>query len=264
MAKKKKPKAPEVFESEGALCSQFMEYVATQGFAVYPETNEFDILLVATASAALPFKVGDQIGVQAKLKGNFEVIMQCFPHQQPQPKRHAGTPNYYAVLVPVAMRPFKEVCERLGIAVLEGQRNGWVRDSYADEWVLRDDFNFPFAKFKEHPTNKFSWVPDVEVGLPAGVAGPRKLTTWKLNAIKLALRSAIQGGVTTKDFKDAKIDMGRWYKFKWIVPLGYSVVDGKRCKIYEVVWDCENMRVKPPHATNPEIVDALIKAGVVG
>jgi hypothetical protein len=98
------------------------------------------------------------------------------------------------------------------------------------------------------------------VVIPAGIAGPRQLTDWKFRAIKLAAKGVLEGGLTSLDFEEAKIGMTIWRQRGWIQAIGWTTIEGKRYRTYEV---CQLKRFKPPHIANPEIVEALVREGIV-
>lgn len=258
------------FESEAHLCDQFMDFARAAGFKVYPETSEFDILLVATEQSADKYKTfapGDQIGIQAKLKGNVEVLCQalprmfgCFLPGEPDKLGKVG-PHYYAVLVPAAIPEFYALAHRSAIlvfAAFERDRHGAIRlQEYGlSSWEGRRRSRIRGAHRFVH--EEPCWVPAVEVQIKAGCKGPQQLTPWKMGAVKLCLRAELNGFLTTKDFAAEKISMSRWLQSGWIRPGGFVVVDGKRLKQY-LLSDSPNV----PHRKNPEVVEALEAAGMI-
>lgn len=269
--KRAKDESIGAFESESHLCSEFMDFARAAGFKVYPETSEFDILLVATEKSAEKYNTfapGDQIGIQAKLKGNVEVLCQALPRiygvllPGETERLHKTGPHYYAVLVPGATPEFYSVAYRNGILVFaayERDRHGGIRlEEYGlSSWEGRRRSRIRGAKRFVHPEP--CWVPDVEVNIPAGRKGPQQLTPWKMGAVKLCLRAELNGFLTTKDFAAEKISMSRWLQNRWIRPGGFVVVDGKRLKQYLLNGELPGV----PHRKYPEVVEALEAAGAV-
>jgi hypothetical protein len=268
--KRAKDESRTAFESESMLCSEFMDFARAAGFKVYPETSEFDILLVATEQSAekySTFAPGDQIGIQAKLKGNVEVLHQalprmfgCFMPGEPDKLGKIG-PHYYAVLVPSAIPEFYSVAYRNAILVFaayERDRFGGVRlnEFGLSSWEGRRRSRNRGAKRFVH--QEPCWVPGIEVNIPAGRKGPQQLTPWKMGAVKLCLRAELNGFLTTKDFAAEGISMSRWLQSGWIRPGGFVVVGGKRLKQY-LLSDSSDV----PHRKNPEIVEAMEAAGLV-
>lgn len=55
--------------SEAELCTRFSDAAREDGWTVYPETSGWDLLLVDDD--------GVQVGIDAKARASFEVLMQC-------------------------------------------------------------------------------------------------------------------------------------------------------------------------------------------
>jgi hypothetical protein len=250
-----------------------MEIARSKGFKVYAETADFDLLLVATEQSREHYPglgVGEQIGIQAKLQPNLEVLYQSLPrahgHRLGSPLAEEG-PNYYAILVPFASPEFVTVANRLGIYVYTAKWRrtgaGYTGFSYG-ALVDREDMGLGKAgtergigfayQLMEH--RKPCWVPDVEVTMEAGTKNPLRMTPWKLAAVKLCLIAMTKGHLTSRDFAEAKISMTRWYQAKWIIPGVFVVENGRRVKQYLL-----NEAARPPSVQYPEVVDALEREG---
>jgi hypothetical protein len=245
------------FDKETELAAHFIEEAKRHGWKAYPETEGFDVLLVATESVTGHFLPGDQIGVQAKLKPTVEVLYQALPRKTVHPG-----PKYYAVLVPRATPEFRDLAKRLRIKVFEATQKSWpaIRGQRGDlEWrqgpvkQLLD----PPSLWHLHEHRAPCWVPDVEVVLPAGVPSPKQLTPWKFKAVRLALHGVAKGYLTTKDFKEFDVSMARWVQKQWIVPGDFVVEGGSRRRKYIL-----NELRRPPHIAFPEITEA-IQRGVI-
>lgn len=192
------------YELEVDLCTAFIDHLP-EGWTPYPETAGFDILLVRKED-------GFQIGVEAKLRLNAEVILQAL---EPSSHYHATTcnPDCRAVLVPASARTTLEgIATRLGITVIKmgckKKFSRWEqpfrpelpslqRDTYRDEW---------FERCPLHRCTLPDYVPDVV----AGDKSPVTLTHWKIKAIKLVITLEKIGHVTRGDFKYFGISMSRW------------------------------------------------------
>lgn len=194
-----------VFKTEADLCRAFIAQLP-EGWTVYPETAEFDILLVRSED-------GFQIGVEAKLTLNTKVVAQV--SEQYWNCTRAG-PDCRAVLVPWGTAgSLTHICKLLGITVLE------MRDEATKQHYYRDQYFTPalpvLGKQRRHDEDWHEHMPSTRCKLPdyvpdvgAGHAGPTKLTAWKVLAIKIAILVELRGYVTRDDFKHLKLDHRRW------------------------------------------------------
>ncbi len=234
------------FKTEAELCEALSTAARALGFKVFSETAGFDLLLVS--ESAKGFDAGDQIGVEAKLRANWQVLYQALP--RPLGIHH---PDFYCVLVPTCDRDYCELAGRLEISVIVGH-----------ELVGSDLHMFPFdmhrrRRWYRQRAKGTCWVPDVEVvGMAAGTKSPLQITQWKMNAIKVCMRGVHNGFLTKKDFEECHVSMPRFLEMGWIK--GYDMVrEGKkRVKRYVLVDEA-----MPPHLKFAQITDALGEAGLV-
>jgi len=230
---RKKPRYKNPYSLESELCNILIKYAKENGWKVYPETSGWDILLVKDI----------QIGIQAKLKDNIEVLSQAIPYSY-----EVCGPNIRAVLVPRASKDFKTVANALGLFVIEGLVR--VRDSLGRKYwskEIKTGLDKYTKKHLNYPKN-LCWVPDVEINVPAGVKSPRQITEWKVKAVKLCFRLAEQGYVTSKDFKNAKLSITIW-KIKWLIDSGKK--EGKLVKYIR------KPNAQLPDDLYPEVTEAL-------
>lgn len=247
------------FDKETELCAHFIEDAKSLGWKIYPETAGFDILCVATATTlGRHFNQGDQLGIQAKLSPNMDVLYQSLPPTVQHATRHNKGPHYFGILVPFAPQGFHEVAGRLGIKVFEAAKQLSYRRRQNKVGVLEP---CPVAGLRDYVSKwpasttyaKRCWVPEYEVDIEAGAPGPMQLTLWKDKALRLVLHGQHKGYLTTKDFKTFDVSMVRWVKNRWIVGAEDPVIeDGKRYKRFLV-----NDVSSAPHMKNPEIMEAL-------
>jgi len=197
------------FKTEAELCASFVAALP-KGWTAYNETEGYDILLARAD--------GLQVGVEAKLRLNAEVVVQASKSWG----YDAAGPDFRAVLVPAghAQRHMGEICAMLGITVItmthpddmSERRYGWRPQAFRPElpgkilnyWSGREHDWYdrcPGARCKLP-----EYVPDVGAGHSAPVA----LTNWKIQAIKLLIILQRRGYVTKADFKHVKIDPSRW------------------------------------------------------
>lgn len=176
-----------LFSSESELCEHFSRLAAAKGYTVHREVGTWDLLLVEPETDL-------QIGVQAKLRASVEVLAQALTSE-----RRAG-PDVHAVLVPMGTYAFLQIASELRIKVFEaGLMTTGARDYVFSSHIKR--WNHP----------KREWVPDCVVDVPAGVPAPRRITRWKLGAVKLCLRLRERGYVTPDDLKEFKLDRNWWF-----------------------------------------------------
>lgn len=230
------------YPSEELLCARFVGVARAHGFKVYPETEGFDLLLVAGPECS-GFREGDQVGVHAKLVPNVAVLAQALP----RPVKYRG-PDYYAVLVPKRSKAFSEVARALRITEVTA------------EWLDGDRFTTLSGRrwFRCEPQQR-CWVPEHEHDLPAGVPSPRTLSKWKQAAIKLCLLCEERGYLTSRDFADAGISMTRWRKLGWLRADGAELerAPGRRALTRYVLVP----EARPPHLAHKAIADSMRKQG---
>lgn len=154
--KRIKRQAP-AFKTEAELCAAFSAECRRLGYKVYPEHEDWDVVVVD--------KDGNQLGVQAKLKANVTVLYQALRGMTRRSK-----PKFGAVLVGESVGGYNEfntVTRFLGLQLYEPER----RCNGAEGW------RFPrLEKFGlRTPTSgdRFSdgeplWLPHVEVDMPGG------------------------------------------------------------------------------------------------
>lgn len=228
------------YNKESELCDALIKVAKEQGYHIYPETSNWDIIIVKDI----------QIGIQAKLKDNMDVLAQAIEGVQPvgvNIKWSYPAPHIRAVLVPHASKEFKKIASVLGVFVIEGavfNRYGKIR-----EWIKEisklDGYNKNCLTFPK----KLCWIPEVEIDVPAGVSSPKTITKWKLAAVKLCLLLNEKGFLTSVDFKSINMSMTLWKQKKWLIPAD---------KIGKLIKYVRNKKIELPDQLYPEIVEALI------
>lgn len=200
---------PKAFATEADLCAAFLAWVAREHpeIRAYAEWEGWDILLV--------YPKGWQVGVQAKLRLNADVILQAAPSVW-----SGGLgPDFRAILVPDT-NPLSSLASTLGVVVF--RRLGcYPKDRFEPDLGC--------AHLDQHRHYKGSWVdwnPERRHELPpcatdsiAGSPCPVTLTPWKLGALAVLAELAVKGTVTTKDVK-VHVDHRRWTAGGWLEPAG--------------------------------------------
>lgn len=181
------------YRTEGSLCDAFALEARSGGFQVHAETSGWDLLLVR----------GDlQVGVQAKLRPNLDVLVQALPPQWRMHENDAAGPDVRAVLVPDSNPTFNRIAAELGIAVFD--MNGHLMENVVQH-----------AKLWDHGSPE--WVPPCEItAIGGGRSGPVQITEWKVAAMALCERVRERGHVTRNDFRELRISPSTWVRCGWL------------------------------------------------
>lgn len=196
---------PHPFKTEADLCAVFIAWAQHYGWTAYAETEGWDILLVGAD--------GIQLGIQAKLRLNLDVIGQAIDDHW---AAWSDTgPDFRAVLVP--HDDGRGICQALGIQVIFYRGDAipnpkqplLFHPTLAERNYVEWHYWNPA---KRHPLPEY--VPDVA----AGASAPMQLTKWKIGALKIAATAELRGYVTRADFKYHGIDPRRWTESDWMIP----------------------------------------------
>lgn len=195
--------ASRTFKTEAELCAAFIAWAARQGgVQCFAEWAGWDILLV--------YPDGLQLGIQAKLRLNAEVINQAAPdHFDWDPKRPG--PDYRGILVP-ALNPLAVIASRLGLVVFAPR--------YPDRFTpgLMDRDNWADGKWTDWNPGKRHELPPTVTDAIAGSPCPVTLTHWKLAALDVLAELAVRGVITTKRVSELGVNPSRWLSSFWLMP----------------------------------------------
>ncbi len=215
------------YTTEAELCADFIAEAEREGlYRCYPETAGWDILAVRVSD-------GLQIGIQAKLKLNGQVVQQAIedqPYFYPGSRCQRG-PDLRGVLVPEIGGAFpKALCAYLGLTVIRiRQYDVWRSGKSVD--VAEITPTLPGMKMKRYGSRNDAWMdlcpsdreklPDFVPDSAAGSPCPITLTPWKIAAIKMAILLK-RRVVTRSDFQALKLDHRRWLPgvAQWMVLAG--------------------------------------------
>lgn len=191
---------PKQFDTEAELCAAFMS-VLSKDWVAYPETCDFDIVLVRK-------KDGAQVGVEAKLQLNAKVLNQILPRLSEVFYDHPG-PDFRAILVPdVKKHDLDNICDHLGVHVIR-LRSKNSRAVTKHTRIAPESYSW-HGEWHDWCPSKRLVLPDYVPVVEAGVPGPLKLTKWKIKAIKLCIVAKRRGYVSRKDFKELKLSPTIW------------------------------------------------------
>jgi hypothetical protein len=206
----------QAFKKETELCAAFIDAVnyesrrrvpnpawKAERWIAYPETQGWDILLVREED-------GFQIGIEAKLVFNLKVLSQAIEHRYPE----TPGPDCRAVLVPTAAGKceLEQICAYIGITIITMRERYGPRN--APLWEFDPDLpRMANQHWRQEwcelcPTNRLK-LPDYVPDCAAGAPSPKKLTEWKIGAMKIAIILETRP-VTRSDFKALGIDHRYW------------------------------------------------------
>lgn len=199
-------KPPKPFAKETDLCAAFLA-VLPDTWTAYAEHAGFDILLVRKAD-------GVQIGVEAKLKLNAEVVAQCL-EDGGYYRADMANPDYRAVLVPYSdAGHFDRVATYIGFTILR------MEAASTDRWrnhkaryrpdLPGDNTHWNDRYWHDWSPTKRCRLPEYVPDVAAGDSAPIKLTEWKIAALRIEATLELRGFVTRADFAHLRIDHRRW------------------------------------------------------
>lgn len=230
----------EPYASEAALCEVLRAAALADGWQPYPEQGGWDLLLVLPA--------GLQVGVQAKLRPNVDVLAQALLGEgQPGPEVHAA-------LVPSCSLAFREVARALGVLVLE------AADLDATRWASgKRTAHLPelVAGAQLHRHRERHWLPPFVPQLPAGVPGPRRVTPWQVGAARLCamLRERGEQGVLVSELRELGLAASTWQR-RWLRrvpgsrPSRWVPCPGVALPDCDFPWVAAGLRLPEPRAAS--------------
>lgn len=216
------------YASEAAMCELLRGKAREEGWVPYPETGGWDLIL---------FRPGDelQVGVQAKLRPNLEVLAQTIRYGH----RSRG-PHVHAVLVPSCSRAFHEVAKKLDILVLLAPLLTGEHISARGRWTLEDAVER--APRHSHLPGPCWLPPFVPETLAAGVPGPRQVTEWKVSSAQFCAAVRRGEAVSYRAMKSLLL----------LEPSRFLPVPGSKPRIYVVPSG-----TKLPDLEFPEVAEGL-------
>ncbi|MDP2141343.1 MAG: hypothetical protein Q8L20_11080 [Gammaproteobacteria bacterium] len=251
--------------SESALCEFFMEeFNSLDGWICYPETGEFDILVVHES--------GRQIGVEAKLQLNAKVADQILPSRHWYSQDGKG-PDHRLVIVrsiTEANAGIAKMLKMMGVDVWspwvseQSRRNPITRDYeiftkvefqistklWEDDRCSKADHHnghWACALYDWNPKERLQ-VPGAVPNHPAGVPAPVRMTPWKQAAVRVFARLRKQGYITTKQIAAEGCSPTVWTqkwldrhaeRGKWIETDRLPALDKQHPELFEIAMNAE-------------------------
>lgn len=194
------------FEKETDLCAAFINAVDHRIWIPYAESGGVDILLIRKTD-------GFQIGIQAKLRFNLDVVLQCLRGEY---WPTSPGPDCKAILVPgyAADGGLGQITDYIGITIIRQDAQSTYGSKFSGfrpnlpEPKDRDWRDYWFEQCPAKRCYVPEYVPEAHL---AGASAPITLTDWKIRAIKIAVTMEKRGHITREDFKHLGIDHRRWY-----------------------------------------------------
>lgn len=200
---------PPAFTQETDLCAAFIAAVP-RDWLCYAETGGWDILLVRRND-------GCQIGIEAKLRLNAEVLCQAAASSY-QPDQG---PDYRAVLIPAgANNKLSGLASHCRLTVLRQRSSevGYFQPDFSPG-LPRIDSAYDNGDWHQMLPISRHQLPDYVPDVAAGAQAPLRLTQWKIAALKAAALLEATGYLTRQDFKRFGIDIRRWIGVdQWLQP----------------------------------------------
>lgn len=213
--------------TERAMVADFTAWVRHQGWQVYAETGRWDLVVVRPED-------GFQIGIEAKLRLNADVLCQVLAHDTRL--RQGYGPDCRAVLVPEAkaVGGLVAIARRLNVVVVTGSgpatehhsfcragvwyggRDGWKGCCFNPGLPDKNDGQYTDPAWPELCPDQRITLPEYVPDVVGGASAPVALTHWKIQAIKIACLLEYRGWVTRSDFKALHLHMSRWTEGAWL------------------------------------------------
>lgn len=193
------------YSSEAELCAEFQGWAKSR----YPEIEQYtewmgwDLLLV--------YPEGWQLGIQAKLRLNAEVVLQAIRTDWP-----VSGPDYRAILVP-ELNGWAQVADRLGLVVFRPHNQRWQSKPDFAPNLTDSEYRSRVYWVDWNPATRHS-LPPVPTDAIAGSPSPVSLTPWKLKALEVLAELETKGTITTKRIRQLGINSARWTQERWLEP----------------------------------------------
>lgn len=208
--------------TEAEICDIFRTAAEGDGWVVYPEIGQWDLLLVWSGDhpqwrGTPKIDPGTQIGIEAKLRANVDALAQCIE----RPKTTG--PDYRAVLAPRVGASFRTVAKALSVATYSIAGNTPKPDGdldsdlvYMSRGGIRQPIMAPPMDLQWHPKRRHK-LPPIVPTFSGGEASPRSLTRWRISALRIMARLRAGEEMSAADFRAAGTDHRIWVQYGWVL-----------------------------------------------
>ena len=240
----------ERWKAEAEMFASFVVAVKALGFTCYPESCGHDLVMVAPE--VIPPEVsphvrpGDLLVVEGKLVGSVEVLAQAMPPHVRHAREREMWPSakvrpsahWYVALVPEVSSDFRDMAWAVGVVPMD-----WTRH-YSDRVRLDVLGRLP-PSLRIEP-GELLRLPELCVELTPGQPSPRRVTSWKVAAVRLCLLGR-DGRTLTAEQVPSKMR-------RTFIDRGWLAREGRGNTAVFTLLESETR----PDRAYPEIVAALV------
>lgn len=208
---------------EADLCREFSAHAENLGWEVHPEVSGWDLLLQATdAVRCSGIAPGDQIGVQAKVRPNLEVIAQTLRYSS-----YVSGPHYRAILVPELVKAsrytFPPIAHELRCLLFHKNKwKGWANVLLEVPIHYRLHFD------------STCWVPPYDNVQGGGHASPTTVSDWKIRAVTFCIQYQSKT-FTAADLRYRNLAYSTFKSAGWLKEVGKA----GRARLYKLDPDAK-------------------------
>jgi hypothetical protein len=175
------------YELERDMCSELTIEAKNNGWVVYPEQSNWDLLLVRN---------GIQVGIQAKLRPTIKLLSQSLV-----PEEYPG-PHYRAVAVGNTHWKERDDFAKISIALRLIYIDMAVHPSCWFYKAINNGGEKISWRYYRHFPSEILWTPPFVPKLEAGIPAPQTTSPWKIAAVKLEFIAKEKGWVSIIDAKE--------------------------------------------------------------
>jgi hypothetical protein len=192
------------YRYEYEMCDEFIE-LNKGDWDIYPECYGYDMLMFSN-------DLDIQIGVQAKLRNNLQVIYQILNNTE----LFGGNlkkigPHYRAVLTPIKYdHRYNILCQHINVIKLSVESVTTIMNYH----MFLNKYS-PLG-FSEHHTR-----PPMRLNDSPGKSSPKSLSQWRINALKIMNKYYEQGYILSPQLRELKLDPSmfkNWFEYKYLEP----------------------------------------------
>ena len=192
------------YRYEYEMCDEFIE-LNKGDWDIYPECYGYDMLMFSKDSEI-------QIGLQAKLKNNLQVIYQIINNTE----RYGGNlkkkgPHYRAILTPIIDdHRYDNLCRHINVIKFTVQSI-----TTPVNYLISLNMYSPL-QFSERHTR-----PIIRLNDSPGKSSPKNLSQWRINALKIMNKYYEQGYIISSQLRELGLSQTMftsWFEYKYNEP----------------------------------------------